>query len=187
LVAGRLTLEEFAERVDVAYGARTAAELQRAREGLPAPLAARSGRPPVRLSGALFGRAIRRGRLLIRRRTTIISAAADVDLDLREAEIEGGDMTVAVFVAFGNVDVYVPQGIDVTADGLIVFGRQRHWGRDTARPGAPTARAASTAASGRWMSGACLPTSTATTARSSSSSKSASGSFPIEKREPHPE
>ncbi len=140
LVEGRLTLEEFSERVDVAYGARTAVELRGAREGLPALPAPRSRRPPVRLSGAVFGRAIRRGRLLIRRRTTVVGAVADVDFDLREAEIEGGGVTVAVVVAFGNVDVYVPEGIDVMVGGLILFGRHRHWGRDTARPDAPTVR-----------------------------------------------
>lgn len=140
LVTGRLTLEEFSERVDLAYGARTAAELVRSREHLPALSAASHRRPPVRLSGALFGRAIRRGRLLIRRRTTVVGAAADVDFDLREAEIEGGCVTVSVLVAFGNVDVYVPEGIDVMVGGLILFGRHRHWGPDTARPDAPSVR-----------------------------------------------
>ncbi len=117
---------------------RTAAELVRARERLPALSAARHRRPPVRLSGTLFGRAIRRGRLLIRRRTTVVGVAADVDLDLREAEIEGSRVTVSVLVALGNVDVYVPEGIDVIVGGFVVFGRHRHWGRDTARPDAPT-------------------------------------------------
>jgi hypothetical protein len=140
LVAGRLTLEEFSERVDVAYAARTAAELARARDRLPAPSAASHRRPPVRLSGTLFGRAIRRGRLLIRRRTTVIGVAADVDFDLRDAEIEGAPVTVSILVAFGNVDVYVPEGIDVMVGGLILFGRHRHWGRDTARPDKPTVR-----------------------------------------------
>jgi Domain of unknown function (DUF1707)/Cell wall-active antibiotics response 4TMS YvqF len=140
LAAGRLTLEEFSERVDVAYGARTAAELVRAREHLPAPPAAGRRRPPARLSGAVLGRAIRRGRMLIRRRTAVVGVAADVDLDLREAEIQGDRVTVSVLVAFGNVDVYVPEGIDVMVSGLIPFGRHRHWGRDTATPGAPTVR-----------------------------------------------
>jgi hypothetical protein len=140
LVAGRLTLEEFSERVDVAYGARTAAELVRARERLPTLPGASHRRRPVRLSGTLFGRAIRRGRLLIGRRTTVVGAAADVDVDLREAETEGGPVTVSVLVAFANVDVHVPEGIDVVVGGLIVFGRHSHWGRDTARPAAPTVR-----------------------------------------------
>jgi hypothetical protein len=140
LAAGRLTLDEFSERVDVAYGARTAAELVRAREHLPAPPAAGRRRPPARLSGAVLGRAIRRGRMLIRRRTAVVGVAADVDLDLREAEIQGDRVTVSVLVAFGNVDVYVPEGIDVMVSGLIPFGRHRHWGRDTATPDAPAVR-----------------------------------------------
>ena len=139
LVAGRLTLDEFSARVDIAYGARTADELVRAREHLPAPPAGHR-RPSVRLSGAVLGRAIRRGRMLIRRRMAVVGVAADVDLDLREAEIEGERATVSVFVAFGNVDIYVPEKIDVVVGGLIPFGRHREWGRDTATPDAPTVR-----------------------------------------------
>jgi Domain of unknown function (DUF1707) len=140
LAAGRLTPEEFSERVDVAYRARTASELARARDRLPASPPGHHRRPPARLTGAVLGRAIRRGRLLIRRRAAVVSAAADVDFDLRDAEIEGGCVTLSVVVAFGNVDIYVPEGIDVMAAGLIVFGRHRHWGQDRARPDAPSVR-----------------------------------------------
>ena len=70
----------------------------------------------------------------------MVGAAADVDFDLREAQIEGSQVTVSVLVALGNVDVYVPEGIDVAVGGLILFGRHRHWGLDTSRPDAPTVR-----------------------------------------------
>jgi hypothetical protein len=69
-------------------------------------------RAPVRLSGRCSAARSGRGRLLIRRRTTVVGAA-DVDFDLREAEIESGGVTVSVLVALGNVDAYVPEGIDV--------------------------------------------------------------------------
>jgi hypothetical protein len=39
---------------------------------------------------------------------------------------------------FGNVDVYVPEGIDVDVGGMILFGRRRDWGRETARAPTPT-------------------------------------------------
>jgi hypothetical protein len=134
LLAGRLTLEEFSERVGVAYGARVGAELERARKNLPEPAA--SSRRPTRLSVALFSRLVRRGRLRLRQRTVAVGAFADVDLDLREAEIEAARVGVYVNVLFGNVDVYVAEGIDVDVGGAILFGRRRDWGRDPAR--APT-------------------------------------------------
>jgi hypothetical protein len=139
LLAGRLTLEEFSERVDIAYRARIGQELVRAREDLPETSGDRlSRRKPTRLTAAFFGHVIRRGRFRLRESTAVVSAFADVDLDLREAEIEGAETTLTILVAFGNVDVYVPEGIDVDVGGITLFGRRRDWGRDTARPDAPT-------------------------------------------------
>lgn len=137
LLAGRLTLDEFSERVGAAYGARVGAELVRVREGLPEHLVSRTGRSRMRLSLAAFGHLVRRGRLRLSRRTVAISAFADLDLDLREAEIDTRRVTVHVYTLFGNVDVYLPEGIDVEVGGLIVFGRRRDWGRDTARAAEP--------------------------------------------------
>jgi hypothetical protein len=57
LLAGRLTLDEFSERVDAALRARFGGELARVREDLPEvlPAAAGSRRKPAR-SGALMKR-----------------------------------------------------------------------------------------------------------------------------------
>jgi hypothetical protein len=45
---------------------------------------------------------------------------------------------VTVLAAFGNVDVYVPEGVNVDVSGLSLFGRRRDWGLEADRPGAPT-------------------------------------------------
>jgi hypothetical protein len=138
LLAGRLTLDEFSERVDVAYRARTGLELEPVREGLPdtaSPAAAR--RKPTRFTAAVFGHVIRRGRVRLRGWTIGASVFADLDLDLRQAEIESERSTVTTLVAFGNVDVYVPEGVNVDVRGLTLLGRRREWGRDAAGPHAP--------------------------------------------------
>jgi hypothetical protein len=44
---------------------------------------------------------------------------------------------VAILVGLGNVDVYVPENINVTVAGLAVGGHRREWGEDLARPAAP--------------------------------------------------
>jgi hypothetical protein len=140
LLAGRLTLDDFSERVGRAYGARVGAELTRAREGLPEHVASPMRRPRTRLSIAAFGHLVRRGRLRLRRRTLVIGVLADIDLDLREAELDTAQVTVHVYGLAGNVDVYVPEGIDVVVGGVIVFGRRRDWGRETARAAEPVLR-----------------------------------------------
>ena len=70
LLAGRLTLEEFSERVDAALRARVGTELARLNEDLPDVFVAAPGsrRKPARLTTALFSHVVRRGRLRLRRR-----------------------------------------------------------------------------------------------------------------------
>ena len=147
LLAGRLTLEEFSERVELAYQARTGQDLVRVREDLP-EIAGTQSRKPTRMTAAFFGHEIRRGRFRLRESSAVVSAFADVDLDLRDAEIEGQETTVTILVGFGNVDVYVPEGVNVDVyvpegvnvdvGGITIFGRRRDWGRAAARPDAPT-------------------------------------------------
>jgi hypothetical protein len=140
LLAGRLTEEEFAARVETAYRAKTGTELVRVRAELPDAPAARaaSRRRPARITPAIFGHVERRGRLRLGRRSVAASLFADIDLDLREATIDGDETTIAVAVVFGNVDIYVPEGVDVDVAGLTIFGQRREWGKDVVDADAPT-------------------------------------------------
>ena len=139
LLAGRLTLDEFSERVDLAYRARTGTDLEPVREGLPeAATPPPMRRKPTRFTVGIFGHVIRRGRLRLRRWTVAASVFADVDLDLRQAEIDAERSTVTTLVGFGNIDIYVPEGVHVDVRGVTVLGRRREWGRDTAGPQAPS-------------------------------------------------
>ena len=140
LLAGRLTLDEFSERVEIAYRARIAQDLVRLRQDLPDSRSANieSTRRQKRLTVALFGSVVRRGRLRLRRRTLAISCFGDVDLDLREAELHDSRVVVRLTVLSGNIDLYVPEGINVEVDGVVIFGRLREWGRDVIRLDAPT-------------------------------------------------
>jgi len=138
LLAGRLTLEEFSERVEAALGARVGADLARVQQDLPA-VPSSSRRKPARFTGALFGHVVRRG-LRLRGRTLVLSALGDVDFDLREATIDSPQTTVTVFAVCGNADIYVPEGLNVDVSGLTVFGHRRDWGRDVAAADAPAIR-----------------------------------------------
>jgi hypothetical protein len=140
LLEGRLTLEEFSERAGMALRAQVLGDLTTIQQDLPLSIVAAptSHRKPTRLTLAVFGHVVRRGRIRLRRRTTAASVFADIDLDLREASIENRRTSVSVLATFGNVDIYVPEGIDVDVSGLTMFGHRRDWGRDVAAPDAPT-------------------------------------------------
>src|SRR5438552_1849067 len=105
LLAGRLTLEEFSERVEIAYAARVGGNLALAQKGLPdvakAP-AVSSQRKPARLTAAIFSRVIKRGKLRLGRWSVAVSVFSDLDLDLRTAELDTTQSAVTVLVAFGN-------------------------------------------------------------------------------------
>jgi hypothetical protein len=137
LVAGRLTLEEFSDRVGAAYKATFRRELAQLREDLPGEPVMTSRRSPLRLTLAIFAHVVRRGRLRLRRRTVSVSAFADLDLDLREATIDSERVALHLWVFVGNADIYLPEGIDVDVGGTILFGRRRDWGRDSAAAPAP--------------------------------------------------
>jgi hypothetical protein len=140
LLAGRLTLEEFSERVEAALRARVGTELARLEEDLPDVFVPAPGsrRKPARFTAALFSHVVRRGRLRLRGRAVAASSFADLDFDLRNVTVDHWQTTVTVLAAFGNVDVYVPEGVNVDVSGLSVFGHRRDWGLETDRPGAPT-------------------------------------------------
>lgn len=139
LLAGRLTLAEFSERVEAALRARFCGELARVREDLPEVFLEVPGsrRKPARSIAALFGHVVRRGRLRLRGWAFAASVFGDLDFDLREANIDHQRTVVTVLAAFGNVDVYVPEGVDVDVGGITVFGHCKDRGRDADRRDAP--------------------------------------------------
>jgi hypothetical protein len=140
LVAGRLTLEEFSERVEAALRASVTGELVQAQQDLPAA-SSESGlarRKPTRLTAALFSHVVRRGRLRLRRWTVGATAFGDLDLDLRDAVMDQPRAVVNLVLVFGNVDVYVPEHVNVDASGIPIFGHLRDRGQDRATADAPT-------------------------------------------------
>ena len=142
VVAGRLTLEEFTERMSTAYAARTSDELAELVRDLPdRGAAASSRRRPTGIVFSLFGSSEREGRIRIRRRVTCLTLFGNVDLDLRQATLEREVVTVVALGMFGAIDVYVPEAVEVDLHGFALFGHKRARGNDPApRPGTPLVR-----------------------------------------------
>lgn len=130
-VNGRLTLEEFAHRVDLAYAARLRPELEALTVDLPGDsldLQQRTLRRPKRFTGVAFGSVERKGRWRLPRFAALAVVFGDADIDLRTAEIGGQVVTITTLLLFGNADFYVPRGVDVDVGGATVFGHRREHG-----------------------------------------------------------
>jgi len=124
-VEGRLTLDELAERLERAYAARTAGELEPVVADLPetrspAPPARR--RSPRRLVVSIMGGTSLRGRFRVSGRLTAISFMGGCDVDLRLAEIDGDTVTVLCLALMGGTSVIVPEGVEVDESGFALMG-----------------------------------------------------------------
>jgi class 3 adenylate cyclase len=149
---GLLNLEEFADAAGAAYAAVTRAELDAVTRDLhlpvllppptvpppqarsvpaaspaaspaesPAATPAPAGEP-VDWVVAVMGGEQRRGRWRARRRTTAVAVMGGVDLDLREAVLEGDVIEITAWAVMGGVDIIVPEGVAVEFTGFVLMG-----------------------------------------------------------------
>jgi len=141
-VEGRLTLEEFTDRMSAAYLAQTSDELERLVRDLPsAHFPAVSRRRATRFLFSLFGSTEREGRIRVRRLVGCLMGFGNIDLDLRQATLEGNVITIVAFGMFGAIDVYVPEGVEIDLRGFALLGHKRARGNDLPpHPGTPLVR-----------------------------------------------
>jgi hypothetical protein len=146
LVAGRLTLDEFAQRVDLAHAAKTLDELEALTRDLPAETAAPASAPatrrkPARWIVAVMGGASRRSRWRLAERTNVIAVMGGASLDLRGAQIDAAEVTMNVVSIMGGVDIVVPEGVPVEVAGFSIMGGRNERIADVPPlPGAPLIR-----------------------------------------------
>jgi Domain of unknown function (DUF1707)/Cell wall-active antibiotics response 4TMS YvqF len=143
---GRLTLDELEERSGRALAAKTRGELatltgdlpREAGQGRPAPAPARK---PVRWMVAIMSGSHRRGRFRAVGSINAVSIMGGDDIDLREAEIEGGELTINLFALMGGANIYVPDSVELDMGGFSLLGGNTEIGSERpARPGAPVIR-----------------------------------------------
>jgi hypothetical protein len=139
---GRLTLEEFTDRMTAAYLAGTNDELEQLARDLPsAHPALVSRRRPTRFLFSLFGSTEREGRIRVRRRVGCLMGFGNIDLDLRQATLEGDVITIVALGMVGAIDIYVPEGVEVDLHGFALGGHKRARGNDPPpHPGTPLVR-----------------------------------------------
>lgn len=124
---GRLTLEEFSERVGQAQTARTDQELSMLARDLPAdaPAAAAAAIPDHEQHRACCSHLIRSGAWELPARSSWRSIFGTIDLDLRQARLAGPEAELKVYNLFGTVNVIVPEGVEVSVRGGGLFASQK--------------------------------------------------------------
>lgn len=157
---GRLDMEEFEERLDAAYKARTHAQLEPLIRDLPvsgaaaapAPLpadatgglAARDawagrigGTPTSRMAVAVMGGFGRKGTWTVPRAFTAFALMGGGEIDLREARFEDREVVIRVFTLMGGIEVIVPPDLETHVGGIGIMGGFDHRGSADGDPTGP--------------------------------------------------
>ena len=146
---GRLTLDEFAERVGDVYGARTAADLERLVEDVPTtPVRAESATRPTRRVVSVLGGTRQSGRWRPARPTTAIAVLGACQLDLTDAEVDGGDVEIRAIAVLGGIEVLVPEGVGAELTGLSIAGSKDFKVKTPSQPNYPVVRVRATSVLG---------------------------------------
>jgi hypothetical protein len=140
---GRLTLEEFSQRMEQASSARTRAELDRLVTDLPAD----QGGTPSAVAGQAAGSATWhvspiggltvRGPWRMKRHVIVASLIGGADLDLSQAQLAAPEVTLTQVSLLGGVRITVPAGVRVDRSGFSLIGGTRVGGGSEPGPGAP--------------------------------------------------
>jgi class 3 adenylate cyclase len=122
---GRLTLEEFSQRVEVVLESRTQSDIDRVMSDLPRGPDVPAYKSPVPASGwfvSVLSGSSRKGRWRPKPKTRVLAVMGGVDLDLRKAEIEGSELTITAIAIMGGINVVVPEGVIVHLGGFALMG-----------------------------------------------------------------
>ncbi|MBT2389643.1 DUF1707 and DUF2154 domain-containing protein [Streptomyces sp. ISL-1] len=150
---GRLDMEEFGQRLDDAYEARTHGELEPLVSDLPAAgtvsaspaVAAGSGGWAQRVGGpatskwafAFWGGFGRKGTWTVARRFTSFTMMGGGELDLREARFEDRVTVIRCIAIMGGVNIVVPPDLNVEVNGIGFMGGFAEQGEGNSDPAAP--------------------------------------------------
>ena len=140
---GRLTLEEFSQRMEQATGAKTRAELGRLVADLPAEpavagaVAAPASAPATWHVSPVGGLRVS-GPWRMARHVIVASIVGGTWLDLSEAQLAAPEVTLTTVSLVGGTRIMVPPGIRVEASGFSLVGGTRVEGGPEPGPGAPT-------------------------------------------------
>ena len=158
LAEGRLDMEEFEERLEATYRARTYGELAPITRDLPAASVAPPAVSMVKdhtENGSWAGRIVggegsstwavavmsgfqRRGRWTVPRRFNCFAFSGGGEIDLREADFADREVEINCIAIMGGMNIIVPPGVEVVVRGIGIMGGFDHREEGVrGEPGAP--------------------------------------------------
>jgi hypothetical protein len=148
---GRITMDELDERLELAYAAKTYADLAAVTRDLPGPAQAPSpvqpamagrigGTPGSKFSVAVMSGARRMGRWVVPRNYVGVAVMGGIELDLREAQFSEPEVTIHAYTCMGGIEITVPEDVDVDVSGFAFMGGFDHNASGPGVPGAPRVR-----------------------------------------------
>ena len=138
---GRLTLEEFSQRMERAIEAKTRADLDRLAADLPVEPAGAVAVPasaPATWHVSPVGGLRVSGPWRMERHVIVASIVGGTWLDLSEAQLAAPEVTLTTVSLVGGTRIMVPPGIRVEASGFSLVGGTTVEGGPEPGPGAPT-------------------------------------------------
>ncbi|MFF9088042.1 DUF1707 domain-containing protein [Streptomyces sp. NPDC014991] len=147
LAEGRLVMEEFEERLEAAYTARTYGELAPLTRDLPgagavAPAPVSFSKAPVgdggwadRITGgagsstgavAILSGFERKGRWTAPKRFSCFAFMGGGVIDLRDADFADREVEIVCVAVMGGLQIVVPPGVEVVVRGIGVMGAFEH-------------------------------------------------------------
>jgi Domain of unknown function (DUF1707) len=139
---GRLTLEEFSQRMELATTARTRADLDHLVVDLPrdapaaGPVTVSTSAPATWHVSPVGGLRVY-GPWRMDRHVIVISIVGGTSLELSEAQLAAPEVTLTKVSLVGGTRVTVPPGIRVQTSGFSLVGGTRVEGGPEPGPGAP--------------------------------------------------
>lgn len=131
---GRLTLEELTDRIEAAANAVMRSDLVSLTSDLPATTAVGIPTPPAGVRGV--GDVKRSGPWTVPPENLFRTWFGNIKLDLRQAQISATGTHIHARTLFGNVDLLVPETVEVEVQASTQLGRT-NLHASSAIPGAP--------------------------------------------------
>jgi len=138
---GRLTLDQYEDRLTKAYAATTFDELERVSEDLPEAMDYRRGKTlpaPATMLMAILSGFERRGRWNVPGRMTTFALFGGGVVDMRYADFTAHEVEIHAYSIFGGQTIVLPPEVNVDVQGRAVIGGFDHEVDGHGAPGAPT-------------------------------------------------
>jgi hypothetical protein len=133
---GRLSLEEYSQRSEVALAARTLGDLAGLTADLPASAPGDAVAVPERIT-AVLGNESRKGPWVVPPHLGVRSILGDCHLEMQQAVIRQRVTVIDASVRFGSVTIYVPDGTDVRMTGRAILSAKSSELQGQPKPDAP--------------------------------------------------